>query len=131
MEIINKSCYNKSVDELTKLELFVKGITSNSKEIIHQLGGVSEFMAKFESVIERLNNDGKILGEYDKEETDKILYNTGVNAALEQGIEQGVEQGAKQKTINIALEMLRKNLDITLISEITKLSLDEISKLKY
>ncbi|MEG1009232.1 MAG: hypothetical protein RSF67_05385, partial [Clostridia bacterium] len=65
----------------------------------------------------------KILGEYDKEETDKILYNTGVNAALEQGIEQGI--------INTALEMLKEKIDLNVISKVTKLSLDEINKLKY
>ena len=45
---------------------------------------------------------------------------------LNKGIEQGIEEGVE----NTAVNMLRKNMDINLISEVTKLDLEKIQKLK-
>ncbi|MEI3611374.1 hypothetical protein [Pseudogracilibacillus sp. SO30301A] len=42
------------------------------------------------------------------------------------GLEEGLERGKKE----VALELLKKGLDIDLIVEATKLSLDEIKKLQ-
>ena len=42
----------------------------------------------------------------------------------------GKIKGAKEKSIEIAKEMLKKKLDIELICEITKLTKEEIEKLK-
>jgi predicted transposase/invertase (TIGR01784 family) len=49
---------------------------------------------------------------------------------IQQGIEQGIEQGATNKTLEIAVKMIRQNLDLKLISSVTGLSSDEILKLK-
>ena len=57
----------------------------------------------------------------------------GMRLGLEQGIEQGIEQGLREgeqaKTIEIAKEMLNKNFDKKIISEITNLSISEIERL--
>ncbi len=47
----------------------------------------------------------------------------------EEGIKQGIEQGAEQEKIAIAKSMLKKKLDINMISEITGLSEEIIRKL--
>ena len=49
--------------------------------------------------------------------------------SIEQGIEQGIEQCEKNKQIEIAKEMLTKEMPAELISEITKLSINEINNL--
>lgn len=54
----------------------------------------------------------------------------GIEQGLEQGIEQGKEQGVKEGTQSIAKEMLKKNMDINLIMELTKLTKEEIEKIK-
>ncbi|MCI9586145.1 MAG: hypothetical protein HFH45_05905 [Bacilli bacterium] len=46
------------------------------------------------------------------------------------GLAEGIEQGSKQKEINIAQNMLNKNMDIEIISEITGLTKEEIETLK-
>ena len=48
----------------------------------------------------------------------------------EEAFEDGVERGVEQKAIDVAKAMFQKNYDIKDICEITKLSLDEVEKLK-
>ena len=54
----------------------------------------------------------------------------GIERGIEQGIEQGKKQGLKEGTQNIAKEMLKKNMDINLIMELTKLTKDEVKKIE-
>jgi len=62
-----------------------------------------------------------------------VKYRTIENAkkeAIEQGIEQGLEQRIEQNVKSNIINMLKKNLDIDLISEITGKSIDYINDLK-
>ena len=43
---------------------------------------------------------------------------------------EGEEKGKKEKQIEIAKEMLKKNMEIKLISEITKLTIREVEQIK-
>ena len=45
-------------------------------------------------------------------------------------MQQGLEQGIEQQKLEIAQNMLKENIDISLISKITNLSLETITKLK-
>ena len=49
---------------------------------------------------------------------------------MEQGLEKGIEKGSKEKSMEIAKNMLNKNMDIDLISELTNLSSKEIEEIK-
>jgi len=49
---------------------------------------------------------------------------------LEEGTKIGIEQGSKQEKIEIAKNMLKENMDIDIISEITSLTKEEIEKLR-
>ena len=44
--------------------------------------------------------------------------------------EEGKEEGLKEKSIEIAKNMLKKGLDVNLISELSGLTIEEINKLK-
>ena len=61
------------------------------------------------------------------------LYRSELYVAKEEGIEisikQGLEQGTEQKSIEIVKNMLAKNIDINVISEVTNLSIEEIKQL--
>ena len=48
----------------------------------------------------------------------------------EEAFEDGVERGIKQKAIDVAKAMLQKNYDVKDICEITKLSLNQVERLK-
>ena len=50
--------------------------------------------------------------------------------AYELGEASGVEQGVEQNKVEIALNMLKKNMDTKLICEVTGLSLDQVDAIK-
>ena len=79
-------------------------------------GDVKECVEK----LSKLNSDFKFVWDYEKNE--KVYENSLKKEYLNKGIEEGVE--------NTAVNMLRKNMDINLISEVTKLDLEKIQKLK-
>ena len=54
----------------------------------------------------------------------------GFRIGREEGRKEGIKAGEKNKQIEIAKNMLKKGMEISLISEITKLSIEEIEKLK-
>jgi predicted transposase/invertase (TIGR01784 family) len=53
----------------------------------------------------------------------------GREEGLKQGLEQGLEQGERNKQIEIAKSLKQQNIDISIISNCTKLSPEEISRL--
>ena len=92
--------------------------------------------------LNKLQNDKEIMTELEALEWEEWERNTiysdgikkgieeGIKQGIKQGIEQGIEQGTKEKTIEIIKSMLKKELDINLISQITKESIEEINKIK-
>ena len=56
-------------------------------------------------------------------------YKLEYNLEREGLIEEGIEQGEVKKARNVALNMLQKGLKVSLISEVTGLSAEEIKRL--
>lgn len=54
----------------------------------------------------------------------------GVKIGLKEGLKKGINKGLKEGKIEIAKNMLKKQLDIKLISELSGLTIDEINELK-
>ncbi len=48
---------------------------------------------------------------------------------MEQGLQQGLEQGSKQEKIEIAKNMLKNDMDISTISELTGLDIITLKEL--
>ena len=97
-----------------------------------------------EEVQKRYNNFIKnrlMMNEYDKrqaylygnqimlEEERRLGIEEGLKKGIEKGIEQGIEQGEKNKAISMAKDMRARGMDLSLISELTGLSIQEIEKL--
>ena len=80
--------------------------------------------------LNKLQNDKQIMTELEALEWEEWERNTIYSDGIKKGIEQGIEQGTKEKTIEIIKSMLKKELDINLISEITNESIEEINKIK-
>ena len=85
-----------------------------------------------EEVQKRYNNfikDRLMMNEYDKREA--YLYGNQIMLEEERrlGIEEGFKKGIKENQILTAKNMKNKNIDITLISDITGLSINEIEEL--
>ena len=83
-------------------------------------------------------NDDPEFQKYMSEEKDKRkIQNSLLSEAKEEGISQGytsgindgISKGKNKKSIEIAKNMLKKNMSIEDISDITGLSIEEINKL--
>ena len=60
------------------------------------------------------------------EETKRESLEKGVEQGIKQGIKQGREQGVEQ----VAVNMIRENMDDTLIQRLTGLSAERIAELR-
>ena len=146
---LNGKCYNE-LNELEK-SCFVF-LEEQEETTINSLKGDSVMDEAYDE-LERISRDTGIIGLYDAEKVERKVYNSkmnyaekigmekgmqkvmekGIEKGIKQGIEQGIEQGLREgehaKAIEIAKEMLNKNFDKKIISEITGLSISEMEML--
>ena len=78
----------------------------------------------------KASQDEEVIGLYDKELHLEKLRLSELKEAREKGIEQGIEKGIEQEKIEIVKNMLKDEVDISVISKYTGLSKEEIEKLK-
>ena len=92
-----------------------------------------KMMEKYKEKIEKLNEDPEFIEVVSKEKDAEMVHNTLIKEGYEQGIEvgmsQGLEQGKSSRNIEIAKNMLKDNIDISIISKYTGLSKEEIEEL--
>ena len=83
--------------------------------------------------VEELSTDPNFVGYYDLEEAHRqdiaSSYDTGLEEGMGKGIKQGIEQGIEKRNIEIAKNMLKEKIEISLISKMTDLSVDTIKKM--
>ena len=120
--IVNNK-YNKGVDE--EMIKFSKLLKSNTiEELRENFRGDEEYMSGIEK-IEDLISDPNFAGAYDLEERRKW----DLEDMKETGIRIGLKEGISTRNIEIAKAMLKKNMEIEDISEITGLTVEEINRL--
>ncbi len=99
----------------------------NETELIDALEEINSF---------NLTEEQLAVYEYwEMEETkQRDIMQTAQRVAKEEGLQEGIEkgkiEGEKQKSIEIAKELLEDGMPLEKISKITKLSIDEIEKIK-
>ena len=87
---------------------------------------------ELEKAIEKLEyisknqQDKYIIDSFNDYERD---YYNDLNYEKQEGIKEGKEEGLKEGKIEIAKNMLKKGLDINLISELSGLTIEEVEKL--
>ena len=57
-------------------------------------------------------------------------WNSSMRSAKEIGMEKGIKEGMEKGVEEVARKMLQEEIDKTIISKVTNLSLDEIEKLR-
>ena len=57
-------------------------------------------------------------------------FNIGKKEGIEEGLKEGLKEGEKNKSIEIAKNMLKDDVDINIISKYSGLNIEEINKLK-
>ena len=118
--------YNNGIKSLSKLEKVLVMFQITSKKELREIAKGVEDLENMADIIDDLNEDEEIIGQYDKEKMDAWMNRVGINQARKEGLEQGSNNKAKE----IALNMLKKNMNIEDILEITGLSEKDIEKIK-
>ncbi|MGN1358104.1 MAG: hypothetical protein ACI4WU_01920, partial [Bacilli bacterium] len=111
-------CYNKGIEDS------IIAMIDMSYEELSKVKG-DKLMEKLKNEATKLNNDDDFVKFMSDEEEERLLK----NSYIQEGFDHGVEHGIKQQTIELTKNMLKKDIDINQISEITGLSTDEITKL--
>ena len=84
-----------------------------------------DFVKEYEKQVTALNNQETFQSFMSYEEDQRLIQNTEKKIAYEDGLEQGISQ----EKIEIAKNMLKKNIDISIISRTTGLDINTLKKL--
>ena len=103
-------CYNKGINYS-----IIAMIDMTYEELLKVKG--DKLMEKLKDEAIELNNDNNFVKLMSDEEEERLLKNSYI------------QEGIEQQTIELTKNMLKKNIDINQISEITGLSIDKITKL--
>ena len=87
---------------------------------------IARWKVKPNKKVVTFNADEYELAYYDKEQNERAIHNGDITLAREEGF----TEGSKERSIQIAKNLLTKNISIEIISEATGLSLEEIEKIK-
>ena len=109
----------------------------NAREELKQVSGDYE-LRRIAELKEKYRRDEAAALEFVLEKGQKEGFDKGYNSGMQkgiqdgmkQGIEQGIEQGKYKANMQIAKNMLERNMDVKVISEITGLNEKEILELK-
>jgi len=133
MDRIMQIWYDKDELEIEKYKHLIM-LDSNSIEL-EKLSKGDELVGEFKKEIEELNENETYTSWLTPEEDAEFILNTEKSISFKEGIiegkKEGIAEGEKNKQIEIAKALLIKNnMTIEEISEITKLSVEEIIELK-
>ena len=130
--------YNKTIKKCDKKdrELIKIGALLTIKDeeefkaCLEEIEMEKEIKEDIVDAVEEYSEDDEVLAYYyDKEHNDEAIRRGDISLAKQQGMKQGLEQGHQEKAIEIAKNLLNKNMSIQDISEVTGLTIDEINNL--
>lgn len=139
VEIADK-CYNKNVSELSLREKLFALIGTNKKSVIDRITQDNTILKEIGEMAKKYSGEKHLLNIYNREELLKAdmehefekkqdLLKADMEHEFEKKSAKKVSEAKKDNTIDIAKKMKKEKIDINLISKVTNLSLEDISKL--
>lgn len=122
-----KKWYTSGIESLTEVERFILTLVEQGIEKAKELGKGDSIMEEYIEESIEVGEDISFGEAYDKE---WALKDQGRREGFDDGMAEGIIQGIEQKQVEIVKNMLKENVDISLISKVTGLSKEEIEKLK-
>ena len=120
----------RTADLLEKWLLIIGGDTEMIEKCKKEEGEIKDAIEQ----LEEMSADEKEREIYEQREKSRLIYNTEMNAArrkgLEEGERRGKEIGRKEQSIEIAKNLLDKNIDIEVIMETTGITKEELESLR-
>ena len=122
--------YNQGIEEWIKF-ISDKDFSSEGNKELYKAQDKLKYLRCDEEIRELYN--ARLKAKLNKNTDIIIAKEEGIKQGKEEGLKQGKEEGLKQGEINKAKEMarnmLKKGLDISLVSEISGLNIEEIQEL--
>ena len=129
-----EACYNKDVGELDSKTKFLGLFGAESIEEVRKLCNGDEIMEDIGKRIDKYNDDEDVIGlyhyKYVEEEVKQEQLEDAKKSGIKEGMSKGIKEGIEQEKLSTVKNLLKKNIDISFISEVTGLSQKEIEKLK-
>ena len=130
MDYYDKIWYSKNEEEIKKNQYMIM-LDLDKKELKNM--PKDKIVDKYITNVTIVNDDPEFQKYMSEEEDKRKIQNSLLSEAKENGytsgINDGISKGKNKKTIEIAKNMLKKNMSIEDISDITGLSIEEINKL--
>ncbi len=127
MDYFKKVWYHGNIQDENP---FFMLLTASNKEELDKISKGDKFMEEISKKVKKLNLDPEIVKEIVIENEDEIIKNSIYHSGIKDGIKEGIREGISQSKIEIARNLLKKEIDIDTISEVTGLSKKEIENLK-
>ena len=124
---LREKWYTYGIENLTEAEKALLVFIEPSIADSYEFGKGIDIMEEFIKDAIKASKNEILLEAYDKE---WALKDEGKREGYDSGYDSGFDDGIEQNKIEMVRNMLTKNLDVNLISEITGLSLEEINKIK-
>ena len=136
MDFYKKIWDNKKEELIRRNKALV--MLNLEKEDLQILSKKDKAVEKYMKELDRLNEDPEFREYMSYEEDQRKILNSrlkkaeedGIEKGIKKGIKEGINQGIENEKLQIVQNMLKKGLDINLISEITNTPTDEIESLK-
>ena len=140
LENIKEKYYNN--DKLTKLEKYMLMLKLRKREELLEVSKGDKDMSEVYKKLDDLSKDKYYALLYDEEEKkayeNKCIledaiedsYSSGYDSGKSEGYSSGLNDGENKKSIEVVKNMLKKNMSIEDISDVTGLTIDEINNLK-
>ena len=131
LENIKEKYYNN--DKLTKLEKYMLMLKLRKREELLEVSKGDKDMSEVYKKLDDLSKDKYYALLYDEEEKkayeNKCILEDAIEDAKENGYSSGYDSGKSDGVSNIAKNMLKKNMSIEDISDVTGLTIEEIKTL--
>ena len=100
------------------------------KENLFELSQNDKLAKKYYDKLMELNTNQEFVGLLSNDEEYEMYVKSEISEACGYARKEGIEEGSKESKLEIAKAMVKKNMDINLIAEITNLPVEEIKTLK-
>ena len=100
------------------------------KENLFKLSQTDKLAKKYYDKLMELNTNQEFVQLLSNDEEYEMYVKSEISEACGYARKEGIEEGSKESKLEIAKAMLKKNMDINLIAEITNLPVEEIKTLK-
>ena len=100
------------------------------KENLFELSQTDKLAKKYYDKLMELNTNQEFVQLLSNDEEYEMYVKSEISEAREDARKEGIEEGSKESKLEIAKAMVKKNMDINLIAEVTNLPVEEIKTLK-